>query len=133
MTGVPWHVTGDMWHVTHDTLHISHSVGWTFCQNFSSLALPVWDWQCLEDIWTKGSLNQCISQCSDGGDCRIAPATSGLLTMWSAPFWLCKATALEHFWDCSPVMSQVSSLGKTGTGGGGRSWQTPLMLESIRR
>ena len=30
-----------------------HSVGWTFAQNFSSLALSVWDCECLEDILTK--------------------------------------------------------------------------------
>ena len=46
----PWQVTGDIWHMTH-------SVGWTFSQNFSSLALPLWDWHCIEDIWTKGWMN----------------------------------------------------------------------------
>ena len=34
-----------MWHKTH-------SVRWTFPQNFSSLALSVWDWQCFEYIST---------------------------------------------------------------------------------
>ena len=47
-----------------DKCYMTHSVGWTFSQNFSSLALPVWDWQCLEDIWTKGSLNELMN---DGG------------------------------------------------------------------
>ena len=51
-----WQVTGVTWHVTHYPWHMTLGVGWTFSQNFSSLALPVWDWQCLEDIWTKGSL-----------------------------------------------------------------------------
>ena len=50
------HVTGDTWHITPDTWHMTLCVGWTFSQNFSSLALPVLNWQCLEDIWTKGSL-----------------------------------------------------------------------------
>ena len=35
------------------------SVGWTFSQNFSPLALPVWDW---EDIFTKGWVTQLINQ-----------------------------------------------------------------------
>ena len=39
-----WQVTGDRWHLTPDNWHMTHSVGWTFSQNFSSLALPVWDW-----------------------------------------------------------------------------------------
>ena len=41
-----WHVTGDRWHVTGDLWHGTHSVGWTFSQNFSTLALPVWDINC---------------------------------------------------------------------------------------
>ena len=47
-----WHVKHDTWHMTHDTWHMTHSVGWTFSHNFSSLALPVWDWQCFEYIST---------------------------------------------------------------------------------
>ena len=42
---------------------------------FSSLALPVWDRQCLEYIWSKGSLTQLM----DRGDWRTALATLGLL------------------------------------------------------
>ena len=57
-----WHVTGDTWHVTCDMWHVTHSVGWTFSQNFSSLALPVWDWQCIEDIWTKGSVIELMNE-----------------------------------------------------------------------
>ena len=41
---------------------MTHSVGWKFSQNVSSLALPVSDWQCLEDIWTKGSHTHLINQ-----------------------------------------------------------------------
>ena len=77
-----WQVTRDRWHVTRDTWHMTHSVGWTFSQNFNSLALPVWDWECLEDILSKGSLNQSINQLiNDRGDCRTAPATPGLLNI----------------------------------------------------
>ena len=66
-----WHMTYDRWQVTCDRSHMTrkcetwqmtHSVGWTFSQNCSSLALPVWDWQCLEDIWNKGWLNESINQ-----------------------------------------------------------------------
>ena len=53
-----WHVTCDTWHVTRDMSHVTHSVGWTFSQNFSFLALPVWDW---EDILGKGSLSYSIN------------------------------------------------------------------------
>ena len=56
VTGDWWQVTGDRWQVTHDTWHMTHSVGWTFSQNFRSLALLVWDCVCLEDILTKGWL-----------------------------------------------------------------------------
>ena len=59
ITGDRWHVTCDRWHLPHDIWHMTDSVGWTFSQNFSSLALPVWDWQCSEDIWTKGSPPVC--------------------------------------------------------------------------
>ena len=44
--------------------------------NFSSLALTVWDRQCLEDYELKDELlNKSIS---NGGFCRTAPATPGL-------------------------------------------------------
>ena len=74
-----WHVTRDTWHVTRDTWHMTHSLGWTFSQNFSSLALPVWDWQCIEDIWTKGWHNKLMNQLiSDEAVYRTAPATPAL-------------------------------------------------------
>ena len=82
VTGDTWQVTRDTWHVTSDTWHVTHSVGWTFSQNFSSLAIPVWDWQCLEDISTNHqSLNYLITFINYGGDCRTAPATPGLLNI----------------------------------------------------
>ena len=59
-------MTCDMWQVVG---------GWIFSQNFSSLALIVWDLWYLED-WGKGSLNKSIS---NRGDCRTTPATPGLL------------------------------------------------------
>ena len=55
---------------------MTHSMGGTFSQNVSSLALLVLDWNCLKYIWTKGSVNQLMNY---GGDCRTATATPGLL------------------------------------------------------
>ena len=57
-----WHVTCDMWHVTCDvTLDTWHETclgGWTFSQNFSSLALTVCDFWYYEDLEEKDeSLN----------------------------------------------------------------------------
>ena len=44
-------------HMTHDKWQMTHSAGWTFSQKFSSLALTVGNWQCLVDIWNKGSVS----------------------------------------------------------------------------
>ena len=49
-----WHVTRDMWQVTRDTSwHVTCLVGWTFSQNFSSLALTVCDSWYYEDLEEK--------------------------------------------------------------------------------
>ena len=52
-----WHVTRDMWHVTRDMWHMTRLGGWTFSQNFSSLALTVCDLWYYEDILGKGWIN----------------------------------------------------------------------------
>ena len=63
-------MTCDMWHVTC-------LGGWTFSQNFSSLALTVCDLWYYEDLEEKADL---ISQSMNHEAVyRIAPATSGLL------------------------------------------------------
>ena len=49
MASAMWHVTHDMWHMTHYMLHVTRGGGWRFSQNFSSLALTVWERQCFED------------------------------------------------------------------------------------
>ena len=77
MTHDTWHVTRDTWHVTRDTWHMTHSVEWTFSQNFSSLALAVWDWQCFEYISTNHHLH--CYWINDKAVCRTAPITPGLL------------------------------------------------------
>ena len=41
------------WHVIHDTWQVTHGGGWTFSQDFSSLALMVWDIWYLEDFEDK--------------------------------------------------------------------------------
>ena len=47
------------WHVTCDTWHVTRSRGWTFSQNFSSLALTVCDLWYYEDLEEKDrSLSQ---------------------------------------------------------------------------
>ena len=48
-----WHMTCDTWHVTHDTWHVKRLGGWTFSQNFSSLALTVCDLWYYEDLEEK--------------------------------------------------------------------------------
>ena len=61
-----WHITCDMWHmrcdtwyrtcdtwhvhVTYDMWHRTHGGGWTFSQNFSSLALTIWAGKWFEDL-----------------------------------------------------------------------------------
>ena len=41
-----WHVTCDIWHVASDTWHMTGGGRWTFSQDFSALALTVWEWRC---------------------------------------------------------------------------------------
>ena len=64
-----WHVTRDMWHVTCDKWHVTRDMfffgggGWTFSQNFSSLALTVSDLWYYEDLEEKDDwLNQWMNQ-----------------------------------------------------------------------
>ena len=76
-----WHVTRDMWQVTRDTWHVTHLGGWTFSQNFSSLALTICDLWYYEDLEEKDDwLNQWMNELiSDKTVYRTAPATPGLL------------------------------------------------------
>ena len=48
VTGDMWHVTVDTWLVTRHTWHVTHGVRWTVSQDFSSLALRIWDSWCFE-------------------------------------------------------------------------------------
>ena len=66
-----------MWHVTCDRWNVIHGGGWTFSQNLSSLALTVWDRQCLQDSEQKGhSINKLNNH---QGVYKRALATLGLL------------------------------------------------------
>ena len=59
MTCDTWHVIRDTWHVTRDMWHVTHLGGWTFSQNFSSLAHIVCDLWYYEDLEEKDeSLNE---------------------------------------------------------------------------
>ena len=88
-----WPVTGDMWQLTCDTWHMTHNVGWTFSQNLSSLALPVRDWQRLEDIRTKGSVNQLMNELmkslADGWDCIISDYGISIIRSVYGSFNIC--------------------------------------------
>ena len=89
MTCDTWHVTRYMWHVTSDTytwhvfLFFFWGGGWTFSQNFSSLALTVCDLWYYEDLEEKAtSVTQLIN---DEAVYKTAPATPGLLkTCWKS-------------------------------------------------
>ena len=70
-------VTDDTWQVTRDRWHVTLSVGWTFSQNFSSQALTVCDLWNYEDLEEKA--HWVTELINDGGVCRTAPATPGLL------------------------------------------------------
>ena len=72
-----WHLTPDTWNVTCDMWHVTHGGGWTFSQNFSSLAPTVWDLWCHED-WEEKD-RSVSSLINDKTVCRSAPATPGLL------------------------------------------------------
>ena len=79
-----WHVTRGKWHVTHDMWHVTRFGGWTFSQNFSSLAHTVCDLWYYEDLEEKDdSLSESIS---DEAVYRTAPATQGLLVIMIGPF-----------------------------------------------
>ena len=72
-----WYVTCDTWHATQDM--------WTFSQNFSYLALTVWEWKRFEVIFTNDDLltewmNEWMNEwMSDNGVCRTVPAKPVLL------------------------------------------------------
>ena len=70
-----WHVTRDMWHVGGG--------GWTFSQNYSSLALTVSDLWYYEDMEEKADL--LTDWIYDEAVYRTAPATPGLLIFTSLP------------------------------------------------
>ena len=83
-------VTCNMWHVTRDNWHVTCWVGWTFSQNFSSLALTVCDLWYYEDLEEKA--DSLAHKINDEAVYRTAPATPGLLKtqrMWILIEYFC--------------------------------------------
>ena len=79
MTCDMWYVICDTWHVTHVTWQVGTGKPFLFFLLFSSLAFTVWEWKCIEDIFTNYqlvslSINQWMAEV-----CWTAPATPGLL------------------------------------------------------
>ena len=80
MTCYTWHVTCDMWHITCDMWHVTHDMWHVEGVNIlSKFQLPssygLWfmtSWRSRGKGWPTEWIN-------DGGDCRTAPATPGLL------------------------------------------------------
>ena len=69
-------MTGDTWHMTH-----GHGVRRTFPQNVSSLAIPIWELRCCEDLKEK---HQCASDwMNHEGVCRTALATPGRINIYN--------------------------------------------------
>ena len=73
------YLTHNTWHVTPDTQHIvwdEHSLKFQLPSSSELVR------QCLEDIWTKGSVIESVNESmNDVGDFRTAPATLGLLNL----------------------------------------------------
>ena len=79
LTPDTWHLTHHTWHVTCDTWHVTHGEGWTFSQNFSFIALTVWDLWCCEYLEQKD--HSLTHSMNDEAVYRTAPATPGLLNI----------------------------------------------------
>ena len=75
-----WHLTGDTWHLKPDTWHQTsdrwHVVGGEHSSKFQLSSYHGSGVMMLWRFWRKSAISDFIS---DGGDCRTAPATPGLL------------------------------------------------------
>ena len=80
MTGDRWQVTRDTWYMTRDMTHDTLHIVWD--EHSLKILLPSSSGLELEVLWRylnwrmNESMNELIK---DGGDCRTAPATQGLL------------------------------------------------------
>ena len=105
MTWYMWHVTSDTSHLTCDNWKRTCWGRWTLSQNVRSLALTIWKWWFVENIFTKDvGLNQLMNH---KGVCRTAPATPGLLKRLN--YYLKIHYYLEHF---SPFFDWIFSMKK---------------------
>ena len=75
------------WHLIHDTWQVKNGGRWTFTQNFSSLALPVWVQWCFEGLEEKDDrLSQWMNEwMSNKGDCRTAGNTGSVKYVLKLP------------------------------------------------
>ena len=79
-----WHMTGDSWQLTCDAWHATRDTWYIVWDEYSLKTLaPKLFWFGIESDWKifwlkDRSVNQSIK---DGGDCRTAPSTPGLLNM----------------------------------------------------
>ena len=87
MTCDTWHVSCDTWHVTHDTWHMACDMLWGV-NILTKFQLPSFYGLWFIISWRFGGkglrtkwMNEWIH---DGGDCRTAPATPGLLISFLA-------------------------------------------------
>ena len=79
--------------MTHDMWHVVRGRGRTFSHNSSSLALTVWERQCLLD-WEE--MNEWLTRwIDDKGVCRTAPATPGLWNIYFIMELKCPISALQ--------------------------------------
>ena len=85
-----------MWHVTRDMWHMTHLGGWTFSQNFSSLALTVCDLGYYEDLEEKDELlNELITRLFVG-----QPRLHRVCQKWS----LLRQNKSKNIWQVSNIL-----------------------------
>ena len=109
-----WHVTHDMWHMTCDTCdtwHVTHGGVWTFP---SSLALTVWDRQCLKH--------------SERKDHRLNESINELMTkVFIEQPWLHRVCLIYHIMKRAPFLTLLPSpdhVENGGRGWGSCTWRT---------
>ena len=102
-----------MWHVTRDMWHVTRLGGWTFSQNFSSLALTVCD------LWYYEDLEEKDESLNDEAVYRTAPVTSGLLYIFRSIIKLhsppssCIPSQLQEC--AAPPTAGYQNLGRTAS------------------
>ena len=91
------HMTHDMWHVTCGTWHMT-------CDMLFRLPSSYALWFMIS--WRLGGKGSRSYQMNDGGDCRTAPATPGLLKQLDALHWQpmrCSKCSVLRFLRCLDI------------------------------